>query len=56
MIAQIVAARYANRTRSLTSIMSSSGEPGLPPGKPEAISALLLPVLTLTAKTLSRRA
>jgi pimeloyl-ACP methyl ester carboxylesterase len=44
MIAQIVAARYANRTRSLTSIMSSSGEPGrLPPGKPEAISALLAP-------------
>ena len=43
MIAQIVAARYANRTRSLTSIMSSSGEPGLPPGEPEAISALLAP-------------
>src|SRR6476469_1582285 len=34
MIAQIVAARSANRTRSLTSIMSSSGDPGLPPGKP----------------------
>src|SRR6476469_4628334 len=43
MIAQIVAARYANRTRSLTSIMSSSGDPGLPPGKPEAISALVAP-------------
>lgn len=38
MIAQIIAARYANRTRSLTSIMSSSGDPGLPPGRPEAIS------------------
>ena len=43
MIAQIIAARYVNRTRSLTSIMSSSGDPGLPPGKPEAISVLLAP-------------
>jgi pimeloyl-ACP methyl ester carboxylesterase len=43
MIAQIVAARYADRARSLTSIMSSSGAPGLPQGKPEAISALLSP-------------
>src|SRR4029077_18706121 len=41
MIAQIVAARYADRARSLTSIMSSSGAPGLPQGRPEAISALL---------------
>src|SRR4029077_16697935 len=36
-----VAARYADRARSLTSIMSSSGAPGLPQGRPEAISALL---------------
>ena len=43
MIAQIVAARYPNRTRSLTSIMSSSGDPSLPQGKPEAVSALLAP-------------
>jgi pimeloyl-ACP methyl ester carboxylesterase len=43
MIAQIVAAKYADRGRSLTSIMSSSGDPGLPPGKPDAISALLSP-------------
>ena len=43
MIAQIVAARHPNRTRSLTSIMSSSGDPGLPPGRPEAISVRLLP-------------
>ena len=43
MIAQIVAATYADRTRSLTSIMSSSGDPGLPPSKPEAIAALLSP-------------
>jgi pimeloyl-ACP methyl ester carboxylesterase len=43
MIAQIGAAKFANRTRSLTSIMSSSGDPGLPQGKPDAISALLAP-------------
>lgn len=43
MIAQIIAARYADRTRSLTSIMSSSGDPSLPPGKPDAIAALLAP-------------
>ncbi|MGH8810295.1 MAG: alpha/beta fold hydrolase, partial [Noviherbaspirillum sp.] len=30
MIAQIIAARYPDRTRSLTSIMSTSGRPGLP--------------------------
>lgn len=43
MIAQVVAARCADRTRSLVSIMSSSGDPDLPPGKPEAIGALLAP-------------
>src|SRR5215469_13827350 len=43
MIGQIVAAKYGDRTRSLTSIMSSSGDPRLPVGKPEAISALLSP-------------
>ncbi len=41
MIAQIAAARHAARTRSLVSIMSTSGRPGLPPGKPEAIRATL---------------
>lgn len=43
MIAQTIAARYPDRTRSLTSIMSSSGHPGLPQGRPEAIAALLAP-------------
>lgn len=43
MIAQIVAARYGDRARSLVSIMSSSGAPDLPPAKPEAIAALLAP-------------
>ncbi|MBI1181496.1 MAG: alpha/beta fold hydrolase [Alphaproteobacteria bacterium] len=41
MIAQIVAAKAPERTRSLTSIMSTSGRFGLPPGKPEAMQALL---------------
>lgn len=41
MIAQIVAARYADRTRSLTAIMTSTGRAGLPEGNPEARAALL---------------
>ena len=41
MIAQVAAARHPARTRSLVSIMSTSGRPGLPPGKPEAIKATL---------------
>jgi pimeloyl-ACP methyl ester carboxylesterase len=43
-IAQIVAARYPERTRSLTSIMSSSGNPLLPPPTPAATMALLAPL------------
>lgn len=41
MIAQIVAARHAERTRSLTAIMTSTGRAGLPEGSPEARAALL---------------
>jgi pimeloyl-ACP methyl ester carboxylesterase len=40
MIAQTVAAKYPGRTRSLTSIMSSSGDPKLPQGKPAAMASL----------------
>ena len=40
MIAQIVAALWPERTRSLVSIYSTSGRPGLPPGKPEALAML----------------
>ena len=43
MIAQILAAEHADRVISLTSIMSSSGAPDLPPARPEAIAALLAP-------------
>ena len=40
MIVQIVAAQYPQRTRSMVSIYSSSGRPGLPQGKPEALAML----------------
>ncbi len=43
MIAQIIAAEHAGRTRSLTSIMSSSGRPTLPPPTPAAAAVLLTP-------------
>jgi pimeloyl-ACP methyl ester carboxylesterase len=41
MIAQLLAARHGERLRSLASIMSSSGAPGLPGPTPEATAALL---------------
>lgn len=40
MIAQLVAADYPERVLSLTSIMSNTGNPGLPRPKPEAIAVL----------------
>jgi pimeloyl-ACP methyl ester carboxylesterase len=43
MIAQIVAAKYPDRTKSLVSIMSTTGKHGLPQGKPEAMAVLTLP-------------
>lgn len=43
MIAQLVAADYPERTLSLTSIMSSTGNPGLPRAKPEAMARLNTP-------------
>ena len=43
MIAQIVAAEHPKRVRSLTSIMSTSGDPSLPPGDPKAMAALTAP-------------
>jgi len=41
MIAQIIAAKYPDRVRSLVSIMSSSGDPGLPQAAPEAMMAIM---------------
>src|SRR5262249_15135878 len=40
MIVQIVAAQYPQRTRSMVSIYSTSGRPGLPLGKPQALAML----------------
>src|SRR5260221_1746540 len=41
MIAQLVGALDPKRTLSLTSIMSTSGNPALPPAKPEAMAVLM---------------
>jgi pimeloyl-ACP methyl ester carboxylesterase len=41
MIAQLVAANYPAKTKSLVSIMSTTGRRGLPPPKPEAMAALM---------------
>jgi pimeloyl-ACP methyl ester carboxylesterase len=43
MIAQVIACRYPTRVLSLISIMSSTGNPDLPQGRPEAISAVIAP-------------
>lgn len=40
MIAQLIAGHYPHRTRSLSSIMSTTGHPTLPRGKPAAMRAL----------------
>jgi pimeloyl-ACP methyl ester carboxylesterase len=40
MIAQVIAATHPQYTRSLVSVMSTSGRPGLPMGKPEAVAML----------------
>ncbi|MBU4436486.1 MAG: alpha/beta fold hydrolase [Alphaproteobacteria bacterium] len=40
MIAQVIAAEHPRRTLSMASIMSSTGNPELPPPSPEAMSAL----------------
>ena len=41
MIAQHFAARHADRCLSLTSVFSTTGNPKLPPAKPEAMKALV---------------
>jgi pimeloyl-ACP methyl ester carboxylesterase len=40
MIAQMVAATHPERTLSLTSIMSTTGNPAIPPARPEAMAVL----------------
>jgi len=44
MIAQELAIRYPGRVRSLTSIMSTTGDPSLPPPSPEALDMLFWPI------------
>jgi pimeloyl-ACP methyl ester carboxylesterase len=44
MIGQIMAYRFPERVRSFTSIMSTTGDPNLPPPTPEALSALIVPI------------
>jgi pimeloyl-ACP methyl ester carboxylesterase len=43
MIAQQFAIDHPEKTRTLTSIMSTTGNPDLPPARPEAMQALLTP-------------
>jgi pimeloyl-ACP methyl ester carboxylesterase len=43
MIAQEMVIHHAECVRTLTSIMSTTGNPGLPPPKPEALAILLEP-------------
>src|SRR5207245_1809372 len=43
MIAQLIAADHPQRTLSLTSIMSTTGNRARPPAKPEAMAALMAP-------------
>ena len=43
MIAQVVAIQFPERVMSLTSIMSTTGERGLPPPKPEVWAAMTAP-------------
>jgi pimeloyl-ACP methyl ester carboxylesterase len=43
MIAQALAIEHPGRVRTLTSIMSSTGNPDLPPARPDALGVLLTP-------------
>jgi pimeloyl-ACP methyl ester carboxylesterase len=44
MIGQIMALLFPERTKSLTSVMSTTGDPHLPPPQPEAPSVLVVPI------------
>ncbi len=52
MIAQMVAANHPERVLSLTSIMSSTGNPELPQAKPEVMAVLMTPPPNDDFKTL----
>lgn len=54
MIAQTMVIEFPDRVRSLTSIMSSTGNPDLPPATPAAMSALLAPLPTNRDESVDR--
>jgi pimeloyl-ACP methyl ester carboxylesterase len=54
MIAQAFALEHRSRARSLTSIMSSTGNPDLPPARPEAMAQLMLPPPQSRAEVIER--
>jgi pimeloyl-ACP methyl ester carboxylesterase len=54
MIAQAMAIEFPARVLSLTSIMSTTGNPNLPPAKPEAMSVLLEPLPTTRDEGIAR--
>ncbi len=55
MIAQLVAAEHPRRTKSLVSIMSTTGRRDLPQPKPEAMVALTQPPASTCARRSNRR-
>lgn len=54
MIAQTIAIEHPARVRTLTSIMSTTGHPGLPPARPEAMALLMAPLPTERAAQIER--
>jgi len=52
MIAQTLAIRHGARLRSMTSVMSTTGNPSLPSGNPEAMAVLMAPPPTNRAESL----
>ncbi|MEB2344964.1 MAG: alpha/beta fold hydrolase [Deltaproteobacteria bacterium] len=54
MIAQTLAIEHPARVRTLTSIMSTTGHPGLPPARPEAMALLMTPMPAERAAQIER--
>jgi pimeloyl-ACP methyl ester carboxylesterase len=54
MIAQAMAIAHPTRLRSLTSIMSTTGNPSLPPARPDALGVLLAPAPTNREESIER--
>ena len=54
MIAQTLAIEHPAKVRTLTSIMSTTGNPALPPATPEAMSVLLSPPVTGREENIDR--